>query len=286
MTSDITNLFPTVDLFEDDDAIPEGPDEMLRLMAAIDALRDSGTGIWQMMGGKVREPSRSDPFKPEGEWISLAEDLWTLKQSEIDWWAGHAHPTVRRIVASHETSSPEMLHRLAYDTFVEIRQAALANTSIDAETLRQRATDEPVEWLREALGDSDPAVVGRCGRCGGRIKRPDRFFTCTVRCSKAQAEERLADGTYHRGASSWPWEYRWSVANSESPGGIPGSGPRFQGVLISFVPGLNAFEAWEALEWICEREDLRGDQAIRAIDQMAQTMDGPAILEACRINPT
>jgi len=76
MTSDTPDLFPTVDLFEDD-AIPEGPDEMSRLMAAIDALRDSGTGIWQMMGGKVREPSRSDPFKPEGEWISLAEDLWT-----------------------------------------------------------------------------------------------------------------------------------------------------------------------------------------------------------------
>ena len=261
-------------------------DELSRYRAAIRDLRNSGSGIWQMMGGRAPEPDRSDPFKPEGEWVSLAEDLWTVEPSEINWWAGHAHPTVRRIVASHEICPPELIHQLAGDTFVEIRQAALANTSVDAETLRRRATDEPVDWLRKALGDGDPAVVGRCGRCGGRVKRPDRFLTCSINCSLNQAKERVADGTYARGYYSWPWEYLWEVADSQAPGGVPGSGPKFRSVRISFVPGLNAAEATAAVVGLSEREDLDLSQAITAIDQMAQTMDGPSILEAFRIDRT
>jgi hypothetical protein len=56
-------------------------------------------------------------------------------------------------------------------------------------------------------------------------------------------------------------------------------------VRISFVPGLNAVDAVEAVDGLCELEDLEPEQAISAIDRMAQTMGGPAILEACRIDP-
>ena len=287
MTSDITNLFADDALVDD----PEAAEARLGYLLRASFLwenRNSIPGAWMMFGGKRPEPSINDPFKPIGEWVSLGEDLWTAEPSEITWWAGHAHPTVRRIVASHETCPPEIIDRLAEDPWVEIRQAAVSNMAVDAKTIRRAATHESVEWLREALGESDPTIVGRCALCGRAVKRPDRFLTCTINCSITQARERIVEGTYTRGNGimRWPSEYVWSVADREAPGGVPGSGPRFVRVRISFVPGLNAAEATDAVAGLCELECLEEAQAITAIDRMAQSMDGPAILDACRIDTT
>ena len=134
-------------------------------MAAIRDLRNSGSGIWQMMGGKAPEPERSDPFKPEGEWVHLDDRLWTVTSADLRWWAGHAHPTVRRIVAAHEACVPELLDRLAEDPWVEIRQAALGNSALDPATLTRVAARDPVEWLREAANEPEPRIHGRCGHC-------------------------------------------------------------------------------------------------------------------------
>ena len=79
----------------------------------------------------------------------------------------------------------------------------------------------------------------------------------------------------------WPSEYVWSVADREAPVGVPGSGPKFRGVLISFIPGLNAVEATTALQGLVEREGLDQQEAVTAIDRMAQPMPGQAILAAC-----
>ena len=255
--------------------------EILRYMDAIDGLRMSG--IWQMMGGKAPEPSRSDPFKLIGEWVTLDDDLWATEASRIEWWAGHAHPAVRRVVASHETCLPDLLADLAFDPWVEIRQAALDNNAVDSSTVQKAAESEPVGWLREALGEQDPVVTGRCGLCGRRVKRPDRFLTCSIRCSVDQANDRLKDGTYLRGglARHWPPEYIWEVARFKASGGIRGTGPKFGGVCISFIPGLNAVDCVKALVAFSRREGIDEGQAVDAIDQMTRTMDGPSVLDAC-----
>ena len=260
-------------------------DELSRYMAAIRDLRNSGSGIWQMMGGKAPEPERSDPFKPEGEWVHLDDRLWTVTAADLRWWAGHAHPTVRRIVAAHEACVPELLDRLAEDPWVEIRQAALGNTALDPSTLTRVAARDPVEWLREAANEPEPRVHGRCGRCGRKVKRPDRFLTCSIRCSVSQAQERIEDGTYSRSFGiGWPDEYVWSVAKwyRHRSGGIRGAGPTFYWVALSFVPGLNARECAEALVAVVDRQDLTGEQARTVLDQLAQPMDGPSVLNACR----
>ena len=282
MTSDTPVLFEQNALVEDPEAA-EAASQTLQRISFLWANRDSIPGAWMAFGGKRPEPSRNDPFKPVGEWWSLEQLLWTEESSEITWWAGHPHPTVRRIVASHQTCPPDDLDRLAEDTWVEIRQAALGNMATDNETLRRAATREPVEWLREAAGHRDGAVLGRCGLCGRALKRPDRFLTCSINCSITQAKERIAEGTYTRGYGimRWPSEYVWSVADREAPGGVPGSGPKFRGVLISFIPGLNAVEATTALQGLVEREGLDQQEAVTAIDRMAQTMTGQAILDAC-----
>ena len=287
MTSDITDLCANDALVAD----PEAAEARLGYLLRASFLwenRNSIPGAWMMFGGKRPEPAINDPFKPIGEWVSLGEDLWTAEPSEITWWAGHAHPTVRRIVASHETCPPEIIDRLAEDPWVEIRQAAFANMAVDAKTIRRAATHESVEWLREALGESDPTIVGRCALCGRPVKRPDRFLTCTINCSITQARERIVEGTYTQGNGimRWPLEYIWSVADREAPGGIPGTGPKFRGVYISFIPELNAVEATTALLGLAEREGLDEQEAITAIDRMAQTMTGQAILDACRLDPS
>lgn len=258
-------------------------DEILRYMDAVNDLRLSGSGLWQMMGGKAPEPSRNDPFKPVGEWVTLDDELWTSEASRITWWAGHAHPAVRHLVAAHETCPPELLAELATDPWVEIRQAVLANNAVDSETIRRLAEVETVEWLREALGELDPVVTGRCGRCGRRVKRPDRFLTCSIQCSIDQARERLDEGSYLRGGltCSWPPEYVWEVARYGAPGGVSGTGPKFWNVLLSFIPGLNAVECDQAVFALSRREGIGELQAIDAIDQMTRKLDGPSILDAC-----
>lgn len=239
-------------------------------------------GVWMMFGGKRPEPERNDPFKPVGEWVTLDEDLWTGEASRIEWWAGHPHPSVRRVVSAHETCPPELLAGLATDPWVEIRQAALANSAVDPETVQKAAADEPVSWLREALGRDDPALDGRCAVCGGRVKRPDRFLTCRIDCSLTQHSVRIGDGTYmKRGRRYWPAEYIWSVADRGAPGGVPGTGPRFRPVRISFVPGLNAEECDRAVTGISESQGLTMEQAVDTIDQMTRKLDGPSLLEAC-----
>ncbi len=287
MTSDITNLFDDDALVDDPEAAEARLDYLLRASFLWEN-RNSIPGAWMMFGGKRPEPERNDPFKPVGEWGSLEGTLWTAAPPEVAWWAGHAHPSVRRIVASHETCPPEIIDRLAEDPWVEIRQAAMSNMAVDAKTIRRAATHESVEWLREALGESDPTIVGRCALCGRAVKRPDRFLTCTINCSITQARERIVEGTYTRGNGimRWPSEYVWSVADREAPGGVPGSGPKFRGVLISFIPELNAVETTTALQGLAEREGLDQQEAVAAIDRMAQTMTGQAILEACRIDTT
>lgn len=241
-------------------------------------------GVWMMFGGKRPEPDRNDPFKPVGEWATLDEDLWTGEASRIEWWAGHPHPSVRRLVAAHETCPPELLADLAADPWIEIRQAALGNSAVDPETIRTAAGTEPVEWLREALGNVDPALAGRCAVCGDPVKRPDRFLTCTINCSVDQGRERISEGTYiKRGRGYWPAEYVWSVADRGAPGGVPGTGPRFRPVRISFVPGLNADDCDRAVTGIRDSEGLTLEQAVAAIDQVTRKLDGPSLLEACTV---
>ena len=80
MTTDPPDLFA-------DEAPPLETDEeraeILRYMDAIDGLR--GSGLWQLMGGKAPVPSRNDPFKLIGEWVSLEEGLWTCEASRLEW---------------------------------------------------------------------------------------------------------------------------------------------------------------------------------------------------------
>ncbi len=278
MTTDTPDLFA-------DEAPPLETDgeraEILRYMDAIDGLRASG--LWQLMGGKAPEPSRNDPFKLIGEWVSLEEDLWTCEASQLEWWAGHAHPAVRRLVAAHETCPPALLADLVRDPWIEIRQAALGNNAVDSTTVSKAAESETVDWLQEALGEQDPVLTGRCGLCGRLVKRPDRFLTCSILCSIDQARERLDEGSYLRRGLTWSWppEYMWEVARSKASGGIRGTAPKFSNVRISFIPGLNAVECDRALAAFSKREGIDGYQAIDVIDQMTRTMDGPSVLDAC-----
>ena len=277
MTTDIPDLFADPAPPVEHDTAAE---ELSRWAAVISDLRNGG-GVWAMVLGHP-EPERSDPFKPEGEWVDLDERLWTVSSTDFAWWAGHAHPTVRRIVAMHEACAPELLDRLAEDPWVEIRQAALDNNAVDPTTVSNAAESETVDWLREALGEQDPVVTGRCGLCGRRVKRPDRFLTCSIRCSIDQANDRLKDGHYLRGgrSSSWPLEYMWSVARFKASGGIRGTGPKFWNVRLSFIPGLNAVECDRVVSAVCDLEDLGVEQAVEALDQMTRTLDGPDILDA------
>ena len=277
MTTDIPDLFADPAPPVEHDTAAE---ELSRWAAVISDLRNGG-GVWAMVLGHP-EPERSDPFKPEGEWVDLDERLWTVSSTDFAWWAGHAHPTVRRIVAMHEACAPELLDRLAEDPWIEIRQAALDNNAVDPTTVSNAAESETVDWLREALGEQDPVVTGRCGLCGRRVKRPDRFLTCSIRCSIDQANDRLKDGHYLRGgrSSSWPLEYMWSVARFKASGGIRGTGPKFWNVRLSFIPGLNAVECDRVVSAVCDLEDLGVEQAVEALDQMTRTLDGPDILDA------
>jgi hypothetical protein len=277
VTTDIPDLFADPAPPVEHDTAAE---ELSRWAAVISDLRNGG-GVWAMVLGHP-EPERSDPFKPEGEWVDLDERLWTVSSTDFAWWAGHAHPTVRRIVAMHEACAPELLDRLAEDPWIEIRQAALDNNAVDPTTVSNAAESETVDWLREALGEQDPVVTGRCGLCGRRVKRPDRFLTCSIRCSIDQANDRLKDGHYLRGgrSSSWPLEYMWSVARFKASGGIRGTGPKFWNVRLSFIPGLNAVECDRVVSAVCDLEDLGVEQAVEALDQMTRTLDGPDILDA------
>jgi hypothetical protein len=50
---------------------------------------------------------------------------------------------------------------------------------------------------------------------------------------------------------------------------------------LSFVPGLNAKECEEVLAALVDHQGLTGEQAVTVIDAMAQSMDGPSVLDAC-----
>ena len=168
------------------------------------------------------------------------------------------------------------------DPWVEIRQAALGNNAIDLATVRRSAESEVVEWLRESVAVDRQSVVGRCAVCGGPVKRPDRFLTCSVGCSILQQRQRLDCGTYAPWARIyWPGEYIWEVADRPPPGGVPGTGPRFIAVRISYLPGLNAIEADAVTRSLSENESISIEEAVHTADLMAQTMDGPDILDTC-----
>ena len=280
MNSEITD--PFADTTPPVEPGQELGEDLLRL-SFLWAHRNYIPGAWMVFGGKRPEPSRNDPFKLVGEWADLDEQLWTLDSDEVEWWAGHPHPSVRRAVATHETCPPVLLDRFLDDEWVEIRQAALGNNAVDSATVRRATELETVEWLRESVAVDRQSVVGRCAVCGGSVKRPDRFLTCSIGCSILQQRKRLDDGTYAPGAYIyWPNEYVWEVADRLPPGGVPGTGPRFVAVRISYIPGLNAVEADQATRNLAETESIAIEDAVQIIDQMAQTMDGPSILESCK----
>ena len=259
----------------------EAGEDLLRL-SFLWAHRNHIPGAWMVFGGKRREPSRNDPFKLVGEWVDLDERLWTVDSDGLEWWAGHPHPALRRVVALHETCPPALLDRFVDDEWVEIRQAALGNNAVDPETVRRSTESETVQWLREAVAVDRQSVVGRCAVCGSPVKRPDRFLTCSISCSILQQRKRFEDGTYAPWARIyWPNEYVWEVADRPAPGGVPGTGPRFTAVRISYIPGLNAVEADEVTRNIAKRENITIEETVGVIDRMAQTIDGPGILGAC-----
>ena len=262
----------------------EAGEDLLRL-SFLWAHRNHIPGAWMVFGGKRPEPSRNDPFKLVGEWVDLDEQLWTVDSDELEWWAGHPHPSVRRTVATHETTPAALLDRLVEDDWVEVRQASLGNNAIDPATVRHATKSETVEWLREAVTVDRQSVVGRCAVCGYPVKRPDRFLTCTISCSILQQRNRLGDGLYAPGACNyWPNEYIWEVADRPAPGGVPGTGPRFTTVRISYIPGLNAVQADQTTRSLAERESITIEEAVGAIDQMAQSIGGHDLLEACTLS--
>jgi hypothetical protein len=289
-----------------DDSIPDpfvGPDSpplddwssIFDLVRSLRELQDYGA--FQMMTRRAyRERPTDDPFDVSGYWPGLQRRLWKAPPRELTRWSRHPHPAPRRILAGHECCPARLLDVLATDDWPEVRQAALGNNSLRPSRRKARAQNESVDWLREAAARPEPEVHGRCVRCGDPVKRLDRFLTCTIRCSIAQAMERIEDGTYmhcgnlapepHPGLRGqhggwWPRGFSWEVAFHPAPGGIPGTGPRYTDVLISFVPGIGAVALYRSIGDFVERQDLTADEAVSVIQRLARSMDGPSVLEAC-----
>lgn len=251
-------------------------------------------GAFQMMTRPARrQRPTSDPFSTH-LWPDLDDRLWAARPTDLTKWSRHAHPGVRRIVAGHECCPARLLDVLVTDEWPEVRQAALGNNALKPTTRRQRAEVEPVEWLRAAAADGQPDVEGRCVVHGSRVRRPDRFFTCSIDCSITQAVERIRDGTYFRlgkfgpeghpalaGQSPWwPDGYCWEVAVRPASGGIPGTGPGWGRVLVSFVPGIGAVACDWAVGDLVQHQDLTAVEAVAVLRRLALTMDGPSVLEA------
>ncbi len=267
--------------------VPEVEEYLRTVEVARSIVRDMWSNSMATRGRPERQ--RRDPFRPFGGLLDLEERLWTTDRRELPWWTGHPNPTARRILALHETCPPDLLDRLADDPWVEVRQAALRNAALDEATRDRMACEEPVGWLREAAGLPGNDVAGRCCQCGSWVKRPDRFLTCSIRCSVAQNRERIEEGAYlkvredYRGMpdEGWPDTFMWEVAVREKKGSVPGVGPAFAWVYLSFVPGLAPRELREAVRALAEREDLTGEEAVAVVDRLAQDMDSADLHDAC-----
>ena len=99
------------DVFADASSPRETSEDLVEVAALFHvwSQRNRRPGIRMMFGGKRPEPERNDPFRLVGEWESLEQEIWTTQSGQLDWWAGHPHPAVRRAVAAHETCPPDVL---------------------------------------------------------------------------------------------------------------------------------------------------------------------------------
>ena len=222
----------------------------------------------------LREPKRNDVFKPTDDQLELRDGLWLEDDAGLARLAVDPHPTVRLLVARHEPTPTAVLDLLADDPWSEIRQAVLGHTSLADDTRRRMAGDDPEPWLREEAAERVPMVVGRCNLCGNKVKRPDRFLTCSIRCSVKQTRERVASGLYLRNGevSNWKDGFSWSAAVTEGSGGIRGSGPGWGPVFFSFIPGMSAREVSGALAVAVRTDGLDPADAVdRLLDSHGAT---------------
>tara|TARA_B100000315_G_scaffold57241_2_gene51553 strand:- start:279 stop:1181 length:903 start_codon:yes stop_codon:yes gene_type:complete len=255
-----------------------------------------GYGAFQMMTRSARrERSTNDPFASDRLWPDLDERLWRAQPTDLTKWSRHPHPGARLVLAAHDCCPAHLLDLLAEDEWPEIRQAALGNNALPPSRRQARSAAEPVDWLREAAEQPEPDVHHRCVRCGYPVKRPDRFLTCSIRCSIWQADARMADGTYFRLGQlgpdphpaladlswSWPDGYAWEVAVRPASGGIPGTGPGWGTVLVSFVPGIGAVDCERAVGDLVENQDLTAREAVSVLRRLARVLHGPDVLEVC-----
>jgi hypothetical protein len=167
-------------------------------------------------------------------------------------WARYHHPTVRLMLARSPHCPPEWLAKLAQEPWEEIRLAVLANQQTTQEIRHYFAENEPLEWLKEAATDPTIPLQGRCALDGRKIKRPDRFLTCSIACSYQQANQRLESGLYW--AACFGGEFTWEVsASKKASGGIPGTGPKWRLVGISPVYGWLPKEVSEAMDFLNDK---------------------------------
>jgi len=266
------------DLFVDTDdgpvALTPFEIEAMNMVLAIDSFRDiliCGVSLWAMMGGKPREPDRDDVFKPTESQLALRDGLWLEDDAGLALLATNPHPTIRLLVAQHEPTPAVVLDLLADDPWSEIRQAALGHTSLTAGTRERIAVDDPKSWLREEAAEQVPMVGGRCTRCGKRVKRPDRFLTCSIRCSVELTAERVHEGLYIRKGDltrvgTWKPGFHWSAAVTTESGGIRGCGPGWGWIWFSFIPGLSAREVADALTVLVHTDGLDPEDAVTRLE--------------------
>ena len=272
MPSSVPDLF--VDADEGPVALTPIEIETINMALAIEWLRDNlicGVSLWAMMGGKPREPERDDVFKPTERQLALRDGLWLEDGAELALLATSPHPTVRLLVAQHEPTPAAVLDLLSDDPWSEVRQVVLGHTSLAASTQERMAIEDPNSWLREEAAEKVPMVGGRCTRCGKRVKRLDRFLTCSIRCSVELTAERVHDGLCIRKGDltrvgAWKPGFRWSTAVTKESGGIRGCGPGWGWIWFSFIPGLSARQVADALTVLVHTDGLDPDDAVTQLE--------------------
>ena len=251
----------------------EEEDSLLRLLASVDELRRESFAFMPTMTiGTTRlhrQGPTSDPFEILEKWVDLPHLFEILDRPEdFDPWVRHHHPTVRLMLAKSPHCPPECLAILAQEPWEEIRLAVLANPQITQKIRNYFIKNDPLEWLREAAADPKTPLSGRCALDGGKIKRPDRFLTCSIACSYQQANQRLDSGLYS--STSGPFgEFTWEVAASRSAsGGIPGTGPNWRRVHISPVYGWLPDQVTSARFALSDKHGTSYDAAIELLQKL------------------
>lgn len=247
----------------------------------------STRSAWAIASRSPRSgPNRLEPWD-ESHWPELDKRLSIADLEMQGLWARHPHVTVRRIVARSPNVDPDVLDRLAEDSWSEVRAAVLMNPSAADPTIQRRAQIEPNSSLQSAAdrrSDTGSVADVGCVACGGPIKNRG-FSTCSVKCSLRLTKLRLDNGTWasikladpgnRRGIrDAWPDEYRWRVAAGAVSGGVPRSGPRLREVVLAFVPGVTAAELIAAVLQI-NRAGLPGPGAVRVMEHLASEIEGP-----------